>query len=215
MAGYDNTNDREVGIEWIEDYSPAYGDLEWTKEEAEGFYNRLGEKGWIKKFNYGDSSAWESDFENAFVNGYDDYYIDAFDFAYFPGHGSLDYFRFSTDHDGEVFNRRAWPVFHGLHAILGFDTPLHDQPIWIIPGIWWESPGKVFVNYMTIQRYTIGESWYRTTIEWQPSDVYGATLAVYYNDTYGGQYNDHLPGYGYVSPDVDNPDVLVYWRWQC
>jgi len=117
MAGYDDTNDREVGIEWIEDYPPAYGDLEWTKEEAEGFYNRLGEKGWIKKFNYGDSSAWESDFENAFINGYDDYYIDAFDFAYFAGHGSSNYFRFSTDHDGEVFNRWAWPVFHGLHAI--------------------------------------------------------------------------------------------------
>lgn len=174
------------------------------------------------------------------LGGYDYVWIDTVDFAYFAGHGNPYAFYFGTNHDGDgtytycvhyseaewgdkdlewivlagckilqydgVFDRWGWPVFKGLHIILGFHSTEYDQPIWILWPIWWESPGKRFVNYMT-HPYTIEKSWIRTTQDWQDSSVWGAALGV--------QLNDYLPGYGYVSPDIDNPTGLVYRWWQC
>jgi hypothetical protein len=247
-AGNDDSNPKEVGVEWVNIYHGHGGDLTWNDSEAGGFYDRLGELGWTKRFNFGNDSAMESDFEKPAVKGYDNIWIDTLDFAYFAGHGSPYAFYFGTDHDHEdgytyrvhyseaewgdedlewivlagcqilqkegVFDRWGWPVFKGLHAILGFDSTEEDKPIWILYPIWWESPGKRFVDYMT-HPYTIKESWKRTTIDWQDSDVWGAALGVKNPSTGHIQYNDYLPGYGYVSSDIDNPTVLAHARWQC
>jgi hypothetical protein len=261
IAGNDDSDLNEVGVEWVENYHGVYGmnNLTWTSEEAEGFYNRLGEIGWTKKFDFGDDLAWEADFEKPAVNGWDYLYADNVDFAYFAGHGTPDAFWFGTKHDwdgtylycvhyseaewgdqdlewivisacnvlndeySDVFSRWGWPVFKGLHAIFGLATICYDQPIWILYPFWWESPGARFVDYMTtvyitdpfVIMYSIGESWRRTTIDWQPSDVYGAALAVYDPSTDYRGWDDYLPGYGYVGPDIDNPTSLIYMRWQC
>jgi len=250
VAGNDDSNLKEVGVEWVENY---YGpNLQWTKEEAEGFYNRLGEIDWTKRFNWGDDWAWESDFEKAAVGGYDYIYIDTVDFAYFAGHGGPTVFQFGIAHDGgdgqweryvhyseaewgdldlewiaihacqillydydpNVFDRWGWPVFKGLHAIFSFDSLTYDMPIWIWWPFWWESPGVRFVNYM-IKPYTIGYAWERTTIDWQPSDVWAAALAVWDPSTGYVQWNDYLPGYGSMGPDHDSPSGLAWRRWQC
>jgi len=247
-AGNDDSNLKEVGVEWVNIYHGHGSDLTWNDSEAGGFYDRLGELGWTKRFNFGNDSAMESDFEKSAVGGYDYIWIDALDFAYFAGHGNPYAFYFGTNHDGDgtytyrvhyseaewgntdlewivlagckilqlngVFDRWGWPVFKGLHAILGFDSTEYDQPIWILYPIWWESPGKRFVDYMT-HPYTIKESWKRTTIDWQPSDVWGAALGVQNPSTGYIQYNDYLPGYGYVSSDIDNPAAFAHARWQC
>ncbi len=79
----DDTNIKEVGVEWALDYAPCgQGNLINTKADAEGFYNGLGNIGWTKVFNYGNGAAWESDFEKESVGGSDTYYGDAVDFAY-------------------------------------------------------------------------------------------------------------------------------------
>jgi hypothetical protein len=356
VAGNDDYS-YEVGVEWVETYHGIASDLAWTSEEAEGFYNRLGQlspptrikieaypttdyyvrshglsideplpdnwwtlsgyefkvtgsaftyettkyltagahyveyaasgyvpnyawhakiyindvlraegdvgrfthlradfnTAWSKSFDWGNDLAWESDFENSAVGGYDYVWIDAVDFAYFSGHGYYDAFWFGTDYDGDgtypnrvhysevdwgdldldwisisaclilnyqpsgyptAFDRWGWPVFRGLHAILSFDTVSYDTPIWILWPFWWESPGERFVNYMTTP-YTIGNSWERMTQDWQPSDVWGAALAVWNPSTGYVQWDDYLPGYGYVSPDIDNPTGLAWRRWQC
>jgi hypothetical protein len=251
IAGNDDADQKEVGVEWVENYSSD--PLKWTSEAAEGFYSRLGEIGWTKRFDFGDDLAWESDFEKSAVGGSDYLYIDTVDFAWFGGHGDSAEFMFSTNHDGDgaypcvvhyteaswgdldlewvvisacqvlqwqaplgnVFDRWAWPVFKGLHAIFGFDSNASDQPIWTDPfHLTWESPGKRFVDYMAVP-YTIGESWQRTTIDWQPSDNWGAALAVCDTATNFYQWDDYLPGYGYVSPDVDSPTSFVWRNWQC
>jgi hypothetical protein len=103
-AGQDDSNDKEVGVEWVEIYyDPNLGNLTWTQEEAEGFYNALGDKGWTKSFNWGNDLAWESDFEDPSVGGSDYIWIDSVDFAWFSGHGAPRGFYFSRDHDGDHF----------------------------------------------------------------------------------------------------------------
>lgn len=189
----EDTNDEEVGVEWIEDYS-AYNEahddsletLDKIDDNVEGFYDTLySECGWTKRFNMGGSSAWKSDFENSSVGGYDYLWIDTVDFAYFSGHGYYDHFPFNVDADNNdydwrvhytevswgdkdlewiviasclvlnaapdgypnVYHRWGWPVFHGLHAILGFHTSAADK---LMDGPWaiYPSPGEMFVHTM-------------------------------------------------------------------
>ncbi|NIQ07797.1 MAG: hypothetical protein GWO20_19390 [Candidatus Korarchaeota archaeon] len=101
----DDSNNMEVGIEWINLYPPdddTWGDLEYCDDDAEGFYDLLGANGWTQSdVNYGNDDAWEKDFEKASVGGWDSTYIDNVDFAYFAGHGDIGFLKFSTDHDGD------------------------------------------------------------------------------------------------------------------
>ena len=106
------------------------------------------------------------------------------------------------------------PVFKGLHGIFSFDSQALDAPIWILFPILWESPGARFVNCMTTP-FTIGYFWKLTTIDWQPSDVWAAALTACDSSTGYDQWYDYLPGYGYVSPDIDNPIAFILRRWQC
>lgn len=64
IAGNDDADQKEVGVEWVEIYYSGTN-LTWQNEAAEGFYNRLGEIGWTKRFDYGNDLAWESDFEKS------------------------------------------------------------------------------------------------------------------------------------------------------
>ena len=243
VAWADNSNCREVGVEWIEDYNGHGTNLYWTREEAVGFYQALGEKGWKKQFIWGNDLAWESDFEKRSVGGSDNVFADDVDFVYFAGHGNQLGFYFGTEHDGDgrykymvhyseaewgdrdlewaaitgcmvlnktgsVFDRWGWPVFKGLHVILGFDTVRYDMPIYTSSS--WVSPGERFVEYMTDNGANkITTAWVYTTIDWQPSGVRAAYLATCKNE------NDHLPGYGSVLGDENPPSCLVYGFWEC
>jgi len=102
-AGNDDSNHKEVGIEWVEDYSnnPDFNDLNYCKEDAEGFYNKLKNNGFTGKWNYGDRNAKEKHFEKSGVNGQDSSYADDVDFVYFAGHGTPPAFHFGTNQDGD------------------------------------------------------------------------------------------------------------------
>lgn len=100
FAGQDDSNNSEVGIEWVNDYPGFINDLMWCDADAEGFYNHLGSKGFTRVFDRGDNLAWESDFERQGVGGSDFVDINC-DFAYFSGHGTEEAFLFGTNHDGD------------------------------------------------------------------------------------------------------------------
>ncbi len=233
-AGNDDTGAYEVGVEWIEDYSGSgLGNLQNTQEDAESFYNALGSIGWVKRFSYGNSLAWESDFEKGDVGGYDILYIDSLDFAYFSGHGSPTAFFFGTSHDGDgsytyrVHYTEAewgdedleWLVISACE-VLKYDDPAGDvfdrwgwgvfKGLHMILGYdtisYDRVVGDTFVSYMT-RGMKIKDAWIQANIDIQPSDVYSAYLRVCEND-------DYLPGYGSVSNDVDSPTCLAWRRVQ-
>lgn len=247
----DDSNDTEVGVEWVSDYEDSgSSDLYWAPEIAEGFYYSLGGHGWTQRFDYGHGpdmygdpnyTASERHFEKSEVGGSDSSYVDAVDFAWYCGHGYKNelYFGFNDDGDNiegtrlgvywdeaewgdgdlewivlhtcdvlyddpasgwDVFDHWGWPVFRGLHAILGFKTATYGG-----------TSGYDFVNYMTDERdpYPITEAWYLETKAHQDSSVWAAYLAEWHCES------DYLPGHGTVGPDVNPPITLVYMYWQC
>lgn len=107
----EDSNDIEVGVEWVNDYTfwqnlNGWGDLENCDDDAGGFYDTLGDAGWTKMFNYGNDDAWESDFEKASVGGKDNLIVDGVDFAYFAGHGDEEFLLFSTNHDEDGSHKK-------------------------------------------------------------------------------------------------------------
>ena len=104
-VGNDDSNAKEIGAWGIDNYSdnPSYPPpndyLRYATEEAQGFYDKLMEKGFTPRFGYYNYSAWESDFEKQSVGGNDYIYADSCDFVYFAGHGWTDHFAFGGNHD--------------------------------------------------------------------------------------------------------------------
>jgi len=65
-------NAYEVGVEWTNDYSPlGWHSFTCADDLAIGFYNKLGEDGWSKDFNWGDYYANEEDFKKESIGGTD------------------------------------------------------------------------------------------------------------------------------------------------
>ncbi len=225
----DDANIREVGVEWAQNYAPCgIGSVYNTGTDAQNFYNALGNKGWTKVFNYGDSLAWESDFEKASVGGSDTVYADAVDFLYFAGHGSTDSFWFGTPHDGNgvlpcrVHTSEAswgetdleWLVLKACQTLQysagGVFTRWRPafQGLHLILGYDTNAyddtnTGRNFAYYMTRPWWlggaqNIKNAWFSANIDSQPSDVWSAALGTCTS------WNDYLPGYGAVSADGSN-----------
>lgn len=104
----------------------------------------------------------------------------------------------------KVTSRWGFPVFKGLHAILGFDTITLDV----------ETTGMYFVYYL-VEPKTIGDAWVAATRAVYPSAIYGAALGVYNTATGYIGYRDYLPGYGTVGSDIDSPSSFAWMTWQC
>ena len=78
-----------VGVEWINNF-PApckQNNLSYCDETAEGFLVAMVARGHTKAFNWGDQSAFETDFRETSLGGDDGNWVDAVDFAYFSSHG--------------------------------------------------------------------------------------------------------------------------------
>jgi len=91
-----------------------------------------------------------------------------------------------------------------LHLLLGFKTnsSKHNN----FGKIWANKMKKTTILWWTIPGQTVTQAWFNATDATQPSGTTARVLAEVHNN-----YNDHLWGNGYVSPDppVDN----WYWWW--
>ncbi len=97
----DNSNQKEIGVEWINKYPYLGKDFDsHCSRCAKGFYNILGDEGFTQVFDKGDKKAWESHFEKSAVGGEDYNYIDAIDYAFFAGHGNTSSLIFRQDTSG-------------------------------------------------------------------------------------------------------------------
>jgi hypothetical protein len=71
----------EGGTSWI---GPSQG-LGGSPANAQGFVNGLAAAGWTIRFNWGETNAWESDW-----NANDDFYADEVDWVFYTGHANSD-----------------------------------------------------------------------------------------------------------------------------
>lgn len=222
-----------IGIEWVNQYNGNASDLSNNDDNARGFYNTLHG---TRQFDYGDNLAWDRDFEKSGKgnpsDGTDTTYADNVDIAFFSGHGARDYLLFGRndfdngkarntemelgDKDLEwivfdgcnalvfdgVWNRWGWGVFKGLHYILGFATICYDR----------RDRGEKFANRLN-DSWTMREAWIKACKETEPNQTKWAYLRA--NEGGISTYNDHWHGKGFVSPDPDNPDMLLYLNGNC
>ena len=101
-----------------------------------------------------------------------------------------------------VFNRWGWPVFKGLHLILGFHTTTSDEA----------DRGRILAQYLNAGN-TVRQAWIKACQDTEGSGTQWAYLRA---DAPGTDtYHDHWWGKGPVSADPDNPNVLYYARGAC
>jgi hypothetical protein len=221
-----------VGVEWVKKYNGLAGNLTNTKAQAEGFYNTLAgtrqfnwgdDLAWDRDFEQAGLGSP--------ADGTDGTWADNADFVFFSGHGSSDRFYFGTklddavaksseihwgDNDLEfialdacnvlerdgVFDRWGWPVFRGLHYILGFHTTTSDEA----------DRGRLLAQYLNAG-WTVREAWIKAAQDTESSSTWWAYLRA--DNASTDTYHDHWWGEGSVSADPVNPTVLYYSRGTC
>lgn len=226
-AGTGDDNDSsspEVGIEWVEDYTWPYSDLPYSEDSAEGFYDRLGDEGWTKKFNKGNSNAKDEHFEQS---GSDTTYIDGVDIAFYQGHGSAGRLDISTvwekvdsdeaewgDYDLEWIGLHACSVLsnndftdalHGVHLICGFSTTSYN----------YADDGENWADFLiddgaNDQAYTVKDAWFDGMEIKQPSSV---TAKVFGETSSCG--SDKIWGQGPVISDPRVDGIYFFWTHTC
>lgn len=221
-----------IAIEWVRQYHGLAGNLTNTKPQAEGFYNTLSatrrfqwgdDLAWDRDF--------EQQGAGSPASGTDTIWADNVDMVFFSGHGSPSGFLFGVKTDDAkvkptevrwgdkelewialdacnvleangVFSRWGWPVFKGLHYILGFHTTTGDEP----------DRGRLLAQYLN-NGETMRRAWIKCCQDTEGSDTQWAYLRA---DAPGTDtYNDHWWGKGSVSADPDSPTVLYYARGAC
>jgi hypothetical protein len=221
-----------IGIEWVRQYHGLASDLNNTKPQAEGFYNTLSatrrfqwgdDLAWDRDF--------EQQGVGSPASGSDTIWADNVDMVFFSGHGSPNGFHFGVKTDDAVarpteirwgdkdlewialdacnvlesagvFDRWGWPVFKGLHYILGFHTTTSDEA----------DRGRLLAQYLN-NGETMRRAWIKACQDTEGSDTQWAYLRADAEGT--DTYNDHWWGKGSVSADPDSPNVLYYARGAC
>jgi hypothetical protein len=231
--------DPYVGVEWCNLYHGSAPDISGTNPSAQGFKNGLlALNGWSSRFDWGNDSAWEEDFkyQTAPGGGKDYLWADDVHFAFFAGHGSSGAFYFgstiddhqlqaSDAHWGEgmlnwivlhacntMMNNFAWTVwcdaFRGLHQMFGFHTSTEgsNPPL-----------GSRFAYWLSRSFFGFNFDM-RTAWRFACCECFDASVEyamIYANQAGTDTQNDHLPGFGHVSADPNNPNIWVYTKASC
>jgi len=103
---------------------------------------------------------------------------------------------------GAIWNRWGWPVFSGLHFILGFSTNCYDR----------KDRGEKFADRLNAG-WTVRDSWIRACLESENSDVRWAYLRA--NGEGADTFSDHWWGKGSVSKDPRPPTQFFYLDGTC
>lgn len=209
--------------------------------DARGFYDRVKSfSGWSGNFYKEDTSSVENQYKRHDQGGQNNSWVDDSDIHYHISHGGTRYdsywdrdltavlFEDGTRLDpGEA--RNAWgdsdlewigfrnckllndnskgywsTAMNGLHLILGFKTNSNKQDNF--GKIWADNMQQKQILWWTIPSQTLTQAWFHATDATQPSDVVARVLAEVYDN-----YNDHLWGQGYTSPDPSRDGW--YWWW--
>jgi hypothetical protein len=243
ICGTDDANLKEVSVDWVNQYNGKAPTLAACDDDAVGFYNALGAKGWTKVSNWGDNNAWETDFKSVTVaSGQDANNSDNVDFQYFSGHGNYDGFYFGTDHtdwqakytDLSLGDKDLEFLTLSSCLCLNFQSgALWNKMGWpvfhglhLICGmdtVEADTPsiGLYFVRFMTGDpaypsygtKLPVAQAWRYAGYYALPAGQYVAILGC--RGTGGDTWNDYLPGYGPVTADNNSPSQLWWIRYPC
>jgi hypothetical protein len=213
----------EVGIEWINICNPCgNSDLSCRDDVAVDFYDILRANGYLGRFNFGNASAWESDFKEP----NDQYYVDSVDIALHADHGGNCRFAFGNTSRDDCrlraseaewgnqdlewiilddcsvlpgnFGWDCWiDAFQGLHLILSFDTSAHDVC----------SRGEHFANKL-VDGWTLKQAWFYACEQTEGAGTYAAVVGA--SKAGVSTANDHIWGFGSVASD---PTPATSWWW--
>ncbi len=231
----------EVGVEWITDWPGTDADRANWYYSANYLYNELLSRGWIGRFNWGNTNAWERDFKPAggAYGGNGD--IDTVDLALIGTHGTSAYdpkwgknlsaVYFSSDNDNWFLSPGEAYRYYGKNDLewLAFDScsVLRDDSMWY----WHETFNRLhlmlgFANTMYVVYPGDGGVWadqMRYKGWWHPAKTVTQAwfTAVSNQQPHGvlarvlaeelNNYNDYIWGEGYVSPDYANNGGYWYW----
>ena len=234
--------DPYVGVEWCNVYNtPGLPNISGTDASAKGFKNVIRSlPGWSSRFDWGNSAAWEQDYKFASApgGGTDTFWADNVHFAFFAGHGSSGRFWFGStvdDHEMRAQDARwgdgvlnwivlhacetmranfEWDVwcdaFEGLHQMFGFRTTTQGStpPLGSRFGFW-----SSFRVFPWADALPLRSAWQIACSECFDSSQQYAM--IYAGQSGTDTANDHLTGFGYVSPDPAAPYYWVYSRGSC
>jgi hypothetical protein len=218
----DDDNVLEVGVEWVNDYTYPLSDLSNCDDSANGLYNRLGNIGWTKRFNKGNSNAKATHFESA---GQDSSYIDAVDIALYSGHGNPNKLDISTVWEKVYYDEAQWGDYdlewigldccyagssyfaiplNGIHLICGFSTPANDF-----------DNGNHWADFLI--DYGAGDDAYPVKDAWcYGMDVnHGSDTTLRVNGENADCGTDYIWGQGPVITDPPVDGDYVYWTYTC
>jgi hypothetical protein len=237
----DDGGTAEVGVEWITDWPGTADDRANWYYSANNLYNELLSRGWIGRFNWGNTNAWERDFKPAGgpYGGNGD--IDTVDLAMIGTHGTTAYdprwhknlsaVYFSSNNDDWFLSPGEAYRYYGTNDLewLAFDScsVLRDDSMWY----WHETFNRLhlmlgFANTMYVVYPGDGGVWadqMRYKGWWHPAKtVTQAWFSAVSNQQPHGvlarvlaeelnNYNDYIWGEGYVSPDYANNGGYWYW----
>jgi len=225
----------KIGIEWVQKYHGRASSLSNTKAQAEGFYNKLSA---TRAFNYGNDSAWDSDFEESGVgspsSGGDALYTDTVHMVFFSGHGSSagPLFGVANHDDGRARPSEIrlgngtlnWVVFDACE-VLRNDHPFDAIDRWrssfaglhAILGFVTTSSDEDKRGKYLAENLNDGQkmhnAWRNACEETEDSDTrYGY---LYAEGSGTNVYKDHWHGKGHVSADPTNPTAFVFISGTC
>jgi hypothetical protein len=222
-----------IGIEWANKYHGRADDLKNNDDNARGFYNTLSG---VRRFEYGDDLAWDSDFEQSGAgspsSGSDQVFADNVDIVFFSGHGSSAgaFFGVANQDDGlakpsemQLGNLDCeWVVFDAC-LILEDNNNVFGRVGSVFRGLHYilgfhtttgdsGDRGQKFAERLN-SGWSMRDAWIRACIETEGSDTQWAYMRA---DAAGTDtFNDHWHGKGFVSPDPVNPTLRAYARGSC
>jgi len=219
------------GGSWEVGAEAAGGDLSaYACSEATYLVNRLTSRGWVNRFLFCGSNAWEEDFKRAAVGGNEQNYLDTVDLMFYVGHGSPSSFTFDStkddywltptdcnyswgDGDNEWVgltscqvladsNRSQWAAcMKGTHQILGFITNASARMGTGTQGYNWA--------YYITNNWTVTGAWFKACDVSQPA---GRKVRVLAEEL--GCYDDR-PQSSYVGCSDAWDYDYYYWDHTC
>lgn len=115
-----------VGVEWVNTFHGAQGELSTRDDNAGGFYNAMVAAGHTGVFNWGDDNAWETDFRDPAFGGDSTHWTDDVHFLYYSDHGGnfgdTYVIAFGSNHDNQLSWGNQWKLGSSKLRWATFDT---------------------------------------------------------------------------------------------